>query len=137
MATAQSSGLLRFFTLEFFTALLEKLSHDESLTKLTKGMNATLLLGCTDRDSAFVITVTDKHLDVSEVSINEKAEFRFTAAYDRWKMIARGEAKIQGDVLSGRIRFRGSMTRMLLYVNRIIGLEKKTIEIVKKMDIEF
>ena len=137
MTASRSSGLLKFFTNEFFHSLVDQLSRDASLTKLTKGMKTTLLLGCTGEDSAFLITVLDEHLDVSEVSADEKAEFRFTAPYERWERIARGEAKMQGDVLSGRIRFRGSMTKMLLYVNRVIGFEKKAIEITKKMDIVF
>ncbi|MEE8186676.1 MAG: SCP2 sterol-binding domain-containing protein [Nitrososphaerales archaeon] len=137
MAAPRSFGLVKFFTIEFFRALVDQLSRDASLTKLTKGMKTTLLLGCTGKDSAFLITVLDEHLDLSEVSSNEKAEFRFTAPYERWEKIARGEAKMQGDVLSGRIRFRGSMTKMLLYVNRVIGLERKAVEIMKGMDILF
>ena len=137
MAAPRSVGLVKFFTIEFFKALVDQLSRDASLTKLTKGMKTTLLLGCTGKDSAFLITVLDEHLDVSEVSADEKAEFKFTVSYERWERIARGEAKMQGDVLSGRIKFRGSMTRMLLYVNRVIGLEKKAIEIIKGMDIVF
>ena len=137
MAAPRSFGLVNFFTIEFFEALVDQLWSDASLTKLTKGMKTTLLFGCTGKDSAFLITVLHEHLDLSEVSADEKAEFRFTAPYERWERIARGEAKIQGDVLSGRIRFRGSMTKMLLYVNRVIGLEKKAIEIMKGMDIIF
>ncbi len=81
-----------------------------------------------------------KPLDAREILdkfSDEKAEFRFIAPYERWEKIARGEAKMQGDVLSGRIRFRGSMTKMLLHVNRVIGLERKAVEIMKGMDILF
>ena len=130
-------GLVKFFTIEFFEALVDQLSNDVSLARLTNGMKTTLLLGCTGKESAFLIDVLDERLYLREVSADEKAEFRFTAPYERWERIARGEAKMQGDVLSGRIRFRGSMTKMLLYVNRVIGLEKKAIEIMKGMDIIF
>jgi len=74
---------------------------------------------------------------VREGSNEEDAEFRFSAPYTEWERIAKGKVKLSGEVISGRVRFRGSMPKMLLYLNKVIGLEKKLMRVINEMNIDF
>lgn len=132
---AQSS--VKFFSLEFFQKMVEQLNLDESLSKLTKGMNTNLLLSCNELPSSYLIDVKEGKLSVKQVSNNQAAEFVFSAPYIEWEKIAKGQVKIAGEVVSGRIKFKGSMPKMLLYLNKVLGLESKIMKTINSMGLDF
>lgn len=133
--TSASPNVVGFWTTHFFTQLQERLDAEESLSKLTRGMNLSLLLDCAGDE--FLISVEEGRLSVKQASGSEKAEFGLSAPYEVWERISKGQAKVQGEIVSGRVRFRGSMPRMLLYLNKLVDLESSILRIMKAMSIEF
>jgi len=128
---------IRFFSLEFFDNMMDRLNTDDSLAKLTKGMNTNLLLSCAEISAFYIIDIKEGRLSVKQVSSNQVAEFAFSAPYTEWEKIAKGQAKIPSEVISGRIRFKGSMPKMLLYLNKVLGLESKIMKAINSMNLDF
>ncbi len=126
----------KLFSKGFFNELVERLNNDESLSKTTKGLSSSISLRC-DQKPSCQITINGGRLSEREGLNEEDAEFRFSAPYTEWKRIAKGKVKLPGEVISGRVRFRGSMPKMLLYLNKVIGLEKKLMRVINEMNIDF
>jgi putative sterol carrier protein len=128
---------IRFFSPEFFKNMIDQLNADESLAKLTKGMNTSLLLSCNELSLFYLINITEGRLSVKQSSSDQVAEFAFSAPYTEWEKIARGQAKIPSEVVSGRIKFKGSMPKMLLYLNKVLGLESRIMKSINSMSLIF
>lgn len=128
---------IRFFSFEFFKNMVDQLNADESLAKLTKGMNTSLLLSCNELSLFYLIEIKEGRLAVKQASSDQVAEFAFSAPYSEWEKIARNQAKIPSEVISGRIRFKGSMPKMLLYLNKVLGLEGKIMKAISSMNLIF
>ena len=128
---------IRFFSLEFFNNMVDQLNADDSLAKVTKGMNTSLLLSCAEISAFYIIDIKEGRLSVKQASSNQVAEFAFSASYSEWEKIAKGQAKIPGEVISGRIKFKGSMPKMLLYLNKVLGLESKIMKAINSMNLDF
>jgi len=129
--------LITFWSPDFFDKANELLNSDDELCKVFKGMNTTILAECVDRDQAFLIKVVDGKLSSREASSDDKVEFRFSAPYEKWVKIAKGEQKVQSEVVKGKIKFRGSMPKMLLYLGKVVRMEKGILKIIHEMDLKF
>jgi len=113
------------------------LNSDKDLVNAFGAIKTTIIAECSDRSSAFVIGVADGKITSKEAMPGEKAEFRFSAPYQEWARILKDESKIQGEVVRGRIKFSGSMPKMLLYLSKIVKMEGKIIQMVKSMDLQY
>lgn len=129
--------MILFWSEDFFKKAGELLNRDQELTKIFAGINTTILAECSDRSSAFLIIVTDGKISSKEASAEDKAEFRFTAPYEKWVRIARGEDKVQSEVVKGNIRFRGSMPKMLLYLSKVVRMERKILRLITEMNPQY
>ncbi|HEY4699765.1 MAG TPA: SCP2 sterol-binding domain-containing protein [Nitrososphaerales archaeon] len=129
--------MVRFWSKEFFEEASELLNKDQELEKVFSGINTTIIAECSDRNSAFLITVKNGKISSSEARSDDKAEFRFTAPYDKWVKIAQGKDKVQSEVVKGTIKFRGLMPKMLLYLSRIVRMQNKILSIFTSISLEF
>ncbi len=64
-------------------------------------------------------------------------EFVFSAPYDEWVKIIRDSLNIRGEVLRGKVKFRGSMPKMLLYLGRVSRIENELTQRMRSMAPEF
>jgi len=128
---------MNFWSPEFFKSAGEMLNSDQDLAKAFSAVNTTILAECTDRPASFIIQVVEGKITSREAKPGEKAEFKFSAPYQEWTRILKDESKIQGEVVKGRIKFSGSMPKMLLYLSKIVKMEGKIIQMVKGMDLQY
>lgn len=127
----------RFWSKEFFKEADELLNKDQELAKVFAGINTTILAECSDRESAFLIKVVDGKMSSAEARPGDNAEFRFIAPYEKWVKIAKGEENVQREVVTGRVKFRGSMPKMLLYLSKVVRMEKKILGLIQGMGLEY
>ncbi len=113
------------------------LNSDQDLTKALRAVNTAILAECSDRPASFIIRINEGKITSSEAIPGEKAEFKFSAPYQEWTRILKDESKIQGEVVKGKIKFSGSMPKMLLYLSKIVKMEGKIIQMVKGMDLQY
>ena len=126
-----------FWSEEFFKKTDELLNDDKDLCRVFSGMNTTIIAECTDREESFHILVEDGKISSAKAGVDDKGEFRFSAPYDLWVKVAKGEEKVQSQVVRGKIKFRGSMPKMLLYLGKVVRMEKKILKIIGDMKLEF
>lgn len=126
-----------FWSKEFFEKTDELLNDDRDLCRVFSGMNTSIIAECSDRKESFLILVEDGKISSAKAGVDDKGEFRFSAPYDLWVKVAKGEEKVQSQVVRGKIKFRGSMPKMLLYLGKVVRMEKKILKIIGDMNLEF
>jgi len=103
----------RYFTQEFFAEVADRLNADPEWSKKAAAVTAKLVLTCVDRKSSFLIDVANGKVSSSEVAADVPADFKFEGNYDMWTQLGKGEKDFQSLVMGGKIRFRGSMPKIM------------------------
>ncbi len=128
---------MRFWSAEFFAEAQRVLAGDSELVSALGATKTSFLLECTDKPNAFLISVEGGRVETREADPAAQAEFRLAAPYEEWVKVVSGKAKLQGEVLRGNVRFRGSMPRMLLYLNKVLKMEGRILAAIKDLNPEF
>ncbi|HZW84748.1 MAG TPA: SCP2 sterol-binding domain-containing protein [Nitrososphaerales archaeon] len=121
---------MQFWSEEFFQSAAKSLNEDPRVGTSIGGISTSILADCSDLGKAFLIRVEVGRVGVSQASAGAAAEFTFSAPYQEWVSIVRDSLNIRGEVLKSRVKFRGSMPKMLLYLGRVSRME---MEIIAKM----
>lgn len=119
---------MRFWSRDFFEAAAASLNSDPRVAASITGIATTIVADCSDRGEAFIISVDGGRVAVRPRLPSEASEFSFSAPYEEWVRIVRDSLDIRGEVLKSRVKFRGSMPKMLLYLGRVSKMEKEIIE---------
>jgi putative sterol carrier protein len=64
---------------------------------------------------------------LQKVAAGAPAEFYFEGPYDAWCKVQKGEVDIQSAVLKGQLKFKGSITKVMMYrdkLNRVADVMK-------------
>ena len=105
--------MARYFTREFFEEVASRLNVDGDWTKKAASLSAKLVLTCSDRKASFLLEIQNGRISASEVSADVPADFKFEGNYEAWVQIGKGEKDLQSLAMSGKIRFRGSMPKIM------------------------
>lgn len=107
----------QYFTQAFFEEVASRLNGDPEWSKKAAMINAKLVLTCLDRGTSFLIDIVNGRVVSSAVQADIPADFKFEGNYDAWTTLGRGEKDLQSLVMGGRIRFRGSMPKIMALMN--------------------
>ena len=102
-----------YFTREFFDEVVNRLNADPEWSKKAAAITARVVLTCVDRNASFLIDVANGRVSSSEVAADVPADFKFEGNYDAWTQLGKGEKDFQTLVMGGKIRFRGSMPKIM------------------------
>lgn len=120
--------MVQYFTKEFFDELAGRVNTDPEWTKKGANITAKLMFTITDRAKSFMLDVQSGRVTASEAMADAPADFKFEGPYDAWAMLGRAEKDFQSLVIGGKIKFRGSMPKMmgmLSQLNRITALAQQ------------
>lgn len=120
--------MVQYFTTAFFEAVAVRLNADPDWTKVAAAATAKIVLTASDRNASFLLDITNGKVSVSQVAPDVPADFKFEGNYEAWVQLGKGEKDFQGLVLGGRIRFRGSMPKIMALMgslNRITSAAQK------------
>jgi putative sterol carrier protein len=112
----------KFLSDEFFGELQGALSADPKWTESTSGVKTSILMGVTDTGSNFLINVDGGVTKIQKAEKGSAAEFSFEGTYDSWTKVAKGEMDMQAAVLKGQLKFKGSITKILMYRDRFMRI---------------
>ena len=112
----------KFLSDEYFDQLREAISRDSKWTDSTKNIKTSIALNVTDNGQHYVLAVENGITNLQKVNPGSPAEFSFDGMYDTWCKVAKGEMDLQSAVLKGQLRFRGSLTKILMYRDRFMRL---------------
>ena len=110
---AGEAPLAQYFTQAFFQEVANRLNADPEWSRKAAAITAKIVLTCVDRKASFLIDVVNGTVSCTEVAADVAADFKFEGTYDAWIQLGKGEKDFQSLVMGGKIRFRGSMPKIM------------------------
>ena len=105
--------MAQYFTKAFFQEVASRLNADPEWSRKAAAITAKVVLTCVDRKASFLIDVVNGTVSCTEVAADVAADFKFEGTYDAWIQLGKGEKDFQSLVMGGKIRFRGSMPKIM------------------------
>ena len=102
-----------YFTQAFFEEVASRLNADTEWLRKAGAINAKIVLTAVDRNASFLIDIRNGIVSSTESTADVPADFKFEGTYDAWTQLGKGEKDFQSLVLGGKIRFRGSMPKIM------------------------
>lgn len=125
--------MAKFLSDEYFAELQTALRADPKWAESTKSVKTSIAFNVTDIGQNYVLSVENGTTSVQKVTPGTTAEFSFDGTYDTWSKVAKGEMDLQSAVLKGQLRFRGSLTKILMYRDRFM----RVADVMKEVPKEF
>lgn len=110
--------MAKFLSDEYFGQLQSALTADPKWTESTKTVKTSIAFNVTDIGQNYVLSVDNGTTTLQKVAPGTTAEFSFDGVYDTWCNVVKGEMDLQSAVLKGQLRFKGSITKILMYRDR-------------------
>ena len=111
--------MVQYFTKDFFAELASRINGDPEWVKKAGTVTTKLVLTCIDRNRSYLLDIQAGKVTCSEVPADAPADFKFEGSYDAWATLGRGEKDFQSLVISGKIKFRGSMPKMMAMMGQM------------------
>jgi len=127
----------KFWSEEFFRSVSGSLNESPVLSPIFKGMRTSIVVESTDSGASFMIQIKDDLISVRSASQGERVDFRFSAPYSEWVAIVRDGVELRGEVVKGKVKFRGSMPMMLLMLGKVSKAEKEIVGQMRSMNPEY
>ena len=105
--------MAQYFSKEFFDMLAASLNADAEWMKKASSSTFKSIITITDRSKSFLLDVVSGKVAVSESAPDVPADFKFEGPYDSWTILGRGEKDFQSLVMMGKVKFRGSMPKVM------------------------
>jgi putative sterol carrier protein len=127
--------MAKFFTPEFFSQFQDSLANDPKWQESSKGIKTTMKLTAKEgaSSSSYLLKVEEGKTTIAATDATEPAEFSLEGSYETWTKVAKGEVEIQAAVLKGMLKFKGSITKILVYKDRFIRIA----EVMRSVPVEF
>jgi len=119
--------MAKYLSDEYFTQVQAALAQDSKWIESTKNFKTSIGFGVTDIGQFYVVSVDNGTTAVQKVAPGATSEFSFEGTYDSWCKVQKGEIDIQSAVLKGQLKFKGSITKVMMYrdkLNRIADVMK-------------
>ena len=124
--------MAKFMSAEFLGSLVSALSADTRWTESIRGIKTSMQMTVTDAGASFLLTVDQGKTAVQPAPQGASPEFVFEGTYDAWSRVAKGEMDMQSAVLKGQLRFKGSITKILMYRDRFMRIADVMKEVPKE-----
>ena len=127
--------MVKYFSAEFFSQLQDALASDAKWQESTKGLKTSVKLSSTDQTNAssYLLKVEEGKTTIASSDPAAQAEFSFEGAYETWTKVAKGEVDLQSAVLKGLLKFKGSITKILVYKDRFMRIA----EVMRSIPVDF
>ncbi len=125
--------MAKYLSDEYISQVQSALAQDPKWTESTKNFRTSIAFNVTDTGQNYMLSVENGVTTFQRVAPGAGAEFSFDGSYDAWSKVARGEVDIQSAVLKGQLKFKGSLTKILMYKDRFI----RVAEIMRDVPKEF
>jgi putative sterol carrier protein len=131
-AFRRGDPLVQFFTKAYFDEVAKRLNEDEEWTKKAGGLTTKITLICPDRDASYMLAIEEGQVTALDVAPEDPADFKFEGPWDSWMKIGKGEADFQTLVLTGKMKFRGSMPKIMGMMGQLGRLTQVAVDIPKE-----
>ncbi len=111
--------MAKYLSDEYFAQVQAALSQDPKWAESTKNFKTSIMLNVTDQGQSYLLSVENGVTTLQKATPGAASEFSFDGSYDAWCKVARKEVDLQAAVLKGQMKFRGSLTKVLMYKDRL------------------
>ena len=111
--------MAKFLSDEYFSQLQSALASDPKWSEIAKTFKTSVGFNVTDLGQNYIVAVDNGTTSVQKVSPGTSAEFSFDGPYETWTKVAKRETDLQSAVLKGQLKFKGSITKILVYRDRL------------------
>src|SRR6266704_2226330 len=111
--------MVQYFSETFFDELASRLNAEPECAKRATTVTAKIVLTYIGRNASFLLDIVGGKVAASAVPPDVLADFKFEGPYDAWMQLGKGERDFQGLVLGGKIRFRGSMPKIMALTGQL------------------
>ena len=125
--------MAKYMSEEYVSQVQGALSGDPRWAETSKGFKTSIAFNVTDQGLNYVLNVDSGVTTFQKAAPGASAEFSFDGTYEAWCKVAKGEVDIQSAVLRGQLKFKGSLTKILMYKDRFI----RVAEIMRDVPKEF
>lgn len=126
--------MVQYFTKPFFDEIATRLHADDEWARKASNVTAKIVLTCTEPAAdSFLLDIQGGRISVSQVAADVPADFKFEGTYGAWTQLGRGEKDFQSLVMGGKIRFRGSMPRIMA----LMGSLNRLVQVAQQVPKEF
>ncbi len=112
--------MAKFLSDDYFALVQAALSQDAKWVESTKNFKSSIAFSVTDIGQNYLLSVDNGTTTLQKVTPGAAAEFSFEGTYEAWTKVAKGELDIQAAVLRGQLKFKGSLTKVLMYKDRLM-----------------
>ena len=119
---------MRYFSQEFFDELARRLNLDPDWGKKAAGLTTRITLTVMDRGLSFMVEIANGRVAARAVKADDPADFKFEAPYEIWGKIAAGQTDFNTAVITGKMKFRGSLPKIMgiqPQMNRLTAVAKE------------
>lgn len=114
--------MVKFLSDDYFSQLQGLLLTDQKWLESTKALKTSIAFGVTDIGQNYVLNVDGGASTLQKTSPGSQAEFAFDGTYESWVKVAKGDVDLQSAVLKGQLKFKGSITKILMYRDRFMRI---------------
>ena len=125
--------MAKYLSDEFFSQVQGALAGDSKWVESTKNFRTSLEFGVTYIGQYYVVNVDNGTTTLQKVAAGAPAEFSFEGPYDAWCKVQKGEVDIQAAVLKGQLKFKGSITKVMMYRDKL----NRVADVMKGIPVEF
>ena len=104
---------MQYFSQEFFDELARRLNADAEWKKRAATLTSKITLTVTDRAWSTMIEIANGVVVARSVRAEDPADFKFEGPYDIWAKIARGQTDFNTAVITGKMKFKGSLPKIM------------------------
>jgi len=112
--------MTKFLSDEYFSLVQTALAQDAKWTESTKNFRSTMAINVSDMGQNYLLSVENGTTTLQKVQPGAPAEFTLDGTYEAWTKIAKGDVDIQAAVLKGQLKFKGSLTKALMYKDKLM-----------------
>ncbi len=112
--------MAKYLSDEYFAQVQAALSQDQKWAESTKNFKTSIAINVTDIGQNYVLNVENGTTTLQKAAPGGTSEFTLDGSYENWSKIAKGELDLQSAVLKGQLKFKGSLTKVLLYRDKLM-----------------
>jgi len=118
---------MQYFSPEYFEELGRRLNADAEWTKKAASLTVKLTLTVTDRTTSYMLEIVNGVVTARKAAAEDPADFKFEGPYDIWAKIAKGQTDFNTAVITGKMKFKGSLAKIMAIqpqMNRLTQVAK-------------
>lgn len=120
--------MVKYFSAEYFQALAQRLNTDEDWKKKASTLTTKIILTVTDRQASYMLDIANGAVTAKPAKAEDPADFKFEGPYEIWGKIAAGQTDFNTAVITGKMKFKGSLPKIMgiqPQMNRLTAVAKE------------